>query len=162
MTFIRKISALAAATFTAVMMTAGSAQAQARIELGVLDCNLGESVGFIIASEKAVACRFTSADGRFTEVYYGGFDRIGLDFGVSAGGRLQWLVLAPTTQFTPGALEGDYVGLSAEASLGVGLGANALIGGFDRSFALQPLSVQAQEGLNAALGIGILTLVSPA
>ena len=38
------------------------------------------------------------------------------------------------------------------------LGANVLIGGSNRSVALQPLSVQGQVGLNVAAGVGALEL----
>jgi hypothetical protein len=57
-------------------------------------------------------------------------------------------------------LAGTYVGGSGSASLGVGLGANALIGGSHRSIALQPLSVEGQVGVNLALGVAGLTLRS--
>ena len=60
----------------------------------------------------------------------------------------------------PGALEGTYAGLSAGVSLGAGIGANALIGGLNRSIALQPLSVETTAGVNLALGIAQLTLIS--
>ena len=57
-----------------------------------------------------------------------------------------------------GALSGDYVGATAEATVGAGLGANALIGGSNRTVTLQPLSVQGQAGLNVAAGVAGLTL----
>ena len=40
----------------------------------------------------------------------------------------------------------------------LGVGANALIGGFNKSVGLQPLSIQAQTGLNVAAGIADLEL----
>ncbi|HZM08124.1 MAG TPA: DUF992 domain-containing protein, partial [Methylocella sp.] len=52
----------------------------------------------------------------------------------------------------------EYVGVDASATVGVGLGANALVGGSNRSIALQPLSVQAQTGLALAGGVAALTL----
>ena len=57
-----------------------------------------------------------------------------------------------------GALEGDYAGATASATVGVGLGANVLIGGLDKSIALQPLSVSGNTGLNIAAGVGVITL----
>jgi hypothetical protein len=57
-----------------------------------------------------------------------------------------------------GSLAGSYVGASAEATVGAGLGANVLVGGFQRSVALQPVSVSGQTGLNFALGVGDLEL----
>jgi hypothetical protein len=67
---------------------------------------------------------------------------------------MQWLVLAPTKSgYGPGALAGDYAGASAEASAVVGAGANVLVGGSDRTFTLQPVSVQGQTGVNVAVGV---------
>jgi hypothetical protein len=67
-------------------------------------------------------------------------------------------VLAHTSSLPPRSLVGSYGGLSAEATVGVGVGANALIGGSDKSIVLQPLSVQAQQGLNIAAGVASLQL----
>ena len=58
----------------------------------------------------------------------------------------------------PGSLAGNYVGDSAHATAGVGLGANVLVGGSNDSITLQPLSVQGQTGLNLAVGIGTMKL----
>ena len=68
-----------------------------------------------------------------------------------------WSVYAPTTRRF-GALAGHYSGASAEATVGAGLGANVLVGGSDRTVALQPISVQGQTGLNVAVGVTGLDL----
>ena len=47
---------------------------------------------------------------------------------------------------------------SGEATVGVGLGANWLVGGSRKAFALQPWSVQGQAGLNLSLAFASLTL----
>ena len=80
------------------------------------------------------------------------------DIGYTEGGVLVWGVVAPSSDIRPGSLDGDYVGASASATVGVGAGANVLVGGFDRSFALQPLSVSGNEGLNVAAGVGEISL----
>jgi hypothetical protein len=67
-------------------------------------------------------------------------------------------VIAPTAALGPGALAGNYVGGTASATVGVGLGANALVGGSNNSIALQPLSIEANRGLNVAAGIAAMTL----
>jgi len=67
-------------------------------------------------------------------------------------------VFAPSSDVLPGALEGNYAGVSAQATVAVGLGANVMIGGFDKSIALQPLSIEGQTGLNIAAGIGAINL----
>jgi hypothetical protein len=50
------------------------------------------------------------------------------------------------------------VGASGNASLGLGLGANVLVGGSHRTISLQPLSVEGQFGVNLALGVAGLRL----
>jgi uncharacterized protein DUF992 len=73
---------------------------------------------------------------------------------------LVWAVFAPSSDVRAGALQGDYAGATASATVGVGLGANVLIGGLDKSIALQPLSVEGNRGLNVAAGIGAISLKS--
>src|ERR1700686_364912 len=86
------------------------------------------------------------------EYYTGTISKLGVDIGVTTGGVMVWLVFSPTNR-PIGGLSGNYVGGSAEASVIAGLGANALVGGSNRSVALQPLSVQGQVGLNIAAGV---------
>jgi len=100
---------------------------------------------------------FTPSQPGPREVYVGGINKFGLDIGATAGGEMVWAVYAPTTRRF-GALAGNYSGATAEATVGAGLGANVLVGGSDRTVALQPLSVQGQAGLNVAAGVAELTL----
>jgi hypothetical protein len=76
----------------------------------------------------------------------------------TAGGLLAWAVFAPTQGFAPGALAGEYVGASGDIGLGVGVGANVLLGGSGRTFALQPLSLEGSVAVNVALGVSMLKL----
>ena len=66
--------------------------------------------------------------------------------------------LRPHRRSAPGTLAGNYVGGTASATVGVGVGANALVGGFNNSIALQPLSIEANRGLNVAAGVAEMTL----
>ena len=68
-----------------------------------------------------------------------------------------WAVYAETYGGR-GALAGDYAGVSGQATVAVGLGANVLVGGSNRTVALQPLSLTGQAGLNLALGVADLQL----
>ena len=83
---------------------------------------------------------------------------MGLDLGVTAGGVMVWAVLAGTPNIPAGALTGRFVGASGDISLGVGLGANVLVGGTSRSVSCSPLSVEGQVGINLALGVAGMTL----
>lgn len=142
----------------ALALAAGPAAAQSRTEVGNLECFIEAGTGFIIGSEKELSCVFKPAGGGTQETYGGKISRIGIDIGRTERTIVVWLVLAPTSGYAPRALAGTYVGASGEATVGVGLGANVLVGGSNDTIALQPLSVQAQTGLNIALGIATLTL----
>jgi hypothetical protein len=48
--------------------------------------------------------------------------------------------------------------VTASAAIGIGAGANALVGGSGNSIALQPVSVEVTTGLNVAAGIAEMTV----
>jgi hypothetical protein len=150
----------AALAFVAALVVPANGQAVERVELGVLECTVDGGTGFIFGSTKDLRCTFNPADDmRAAEPYFGVISRFGIDIGSTSQGTIAWAVLAPTTDmWAPGALAGNYVGIGGEATAGVGLGANALLGGSNETFALQPLSVSTQVGLNFALGVSELEL----
>jgi hypothetical protein len=125
--------------------------------VGTLSCDISGGIGLIITSKKDLTCMFTPSQPGPREVYVGSITKFGLDLGATAGGEMVWAVFAPTNRKF-GALAGDYGGATAEATVGVGLGANVLVGGSDRTVALQPVSVQGQAGLNVAAGVTDLRL----
>jgi hypothetical protein len=144
----------------AAMLVATSppkAIAQSRVAVGVLECRAGPSTTFIVGSVRDFDCLFTANVGPLQR-YGATIQRLGLDLGWSARSTLVWNVFAPTDVLGPGALTGGYGGVSAGAALVVGLGANAMAGGLNNSFALQPVSLEGQTGLNAFAGISTLDL----
>jgi len=149
------IAVLAVAAAVALPIPA-SAQAN-RTKVGTLSCDISGGIGLIITSKKDLTCMFTPSQPGPREVYVGSIAKFGLDLGATAGGEMVWAVYAPTTRKF-GALAGDYGGATAEATVGAGLGANVLVGGSDRTVALQPVSVQGQAGLNVAAGVAELRL----
>lgn len=129
------------------------ANAQGRAKIGTLQCNLAPTIGLIVTSRQRLSCTYTPDGPWPAETYFGHFTTIGLDIGVNRGGRMVWAVFAPINRHYRGALAGTYVGVSADAAVGVGLGANALVGGSHRSIALQPLSVEANTGVDLTAGV---------
>jgi hypothetical protein len=132
------------------------AQAQ-RIRTGVLNCDVSAGLGLIIGSQRSVNCLFTPDLPGPQEGYYGTITKFGLDIGATAGGAMVWAVYADTSRGY-GFLAGEYAGASGEATVAVGLGANVLVGGSNRTVALQPVSIQGQIGLNLALGVASLSI----
>lgn len=145
------------ATVAAVLPFGSQADAQARTRIGTLSCDVAPGVGFILGSRKAVDCVYRSAGGRYHEHYVGSIGRFGIDIGFTDGGRLGWAVFAPSRP-GPGALAGTYVGAGTEVTVIGGVGANVLVGGFERSVTLQPLSFSAQTGANVAVAVSSLDL----
>ena len=155
---MKRLAVLAGSLLLATALAPAPVGGQgARSQLGILDCDISGGFGFIIGSRKEVNCLFTPAGGAPRETYVGTISKFGLDLGVTTGGQMVWAVHSETTA-RRNALAGNYVGASAEATVAVGLGANALVGGSNRTIALQPLSVQGQTGLNIAAGVTELSL----
>lgn len=153
-------SGLIAAIALAFGLLSAAPASAGTVRIGTLVCDVEGGAGLILGSRKSLGCDFNNFSGP-NEIYDGSVLKIGVDVGFTAGARLIWAVFAPSLDVGPGLLEGHYVGVGAEATPAVGLGANVLIGGFDRSINLQPISVQGQTGVNLSGGITALRLISP-
>lgn len=155
---MKKTIAIAAAALSLAAAAPAPANAAGGIKVGVLTCHIAGGVGFIIGSSKDVECVYKGTGGR-REHYSGSIGKLGIDIGITKDTVVAWAVFAPG-KVNRGALKGTYTGASAEATVIAGLGANVLIGGFRQSINLQPVSLQAQTGLNVAAGIASLHLNS--
>ncbi len=148
----------AAVAAVSLLAIAPAAQAAAQVKVGVLTCTVEPGIGLIIASSKDMSCSF-HRDGHKTEHYDGNIKKLGIDIGVTGATEIVWLVFSgSSTKYGPGSLAGTYVGGSAEATVGVGLGGNFLVGGSNKGYALQPWSIQGQVGLNYSVAFAGLTL----
>jgi Protein of unknown function (DUF992) len=127
-------------------------------QVGMLTCKVNPSIGFIIAGHQSMECRFVPSTNSPTQAYEGALNMVGINIGISAGGILGWAVFAPTTGLPAGALAGEYVGASGDLGIGLGAGANVLIGGSARTVALQPVSLEGSVAVNVALGVSALKL----
>ena len=148
------VPALAA---VAALGCAGAAHADGGVKVGVLSCNVASGWGMVFGSSKSLHCTF-SPTGRASENYVGKINKFGVDIGYQHAGVILWTVLAPTNDIAPGSLAGSYGGASAQATAGVGAGANALVGGSNKSLQLLPLSIEGTTGLNVAAGVAGIDL----
>ena len=153
-----RISTLTLATLAALAPIA-SANALPPVRAGILQCQGGQNVGFVVGSVASLECVFQS-EGRRPEPYVATVRRIGVDLGFTQQTQFQWAAYGPTHAIGRGGLTGQYGGVGANASVGVGFGGNFLVGGPQNAYGLQPLSVQGQTGLNVAAGIAGLELES--
>ena len=125
---------------------------------GMLKCRLNPSIGFVIFGHQSMECRFVPPAPLPPQIYEGALNTVGIDIGVVGTGGLAWAVLGPAAGVPAGALAGTYVGASGDIAVGAGVGANVLVGGSNRSFALQPLSVQGSVAMDVTLGLSALQL----
>ena len=125
---------------------------------GMLRCKLNPSIGFVIFGHQSMECRFVPSLPGVPQRYEGALNTVGIDIGVVGTGGLAWAVFAPTSGIPAGALAGEYVGASGDVALGAGVGANVLVGGSQRSFALQPVSVEGSVAMDVTLGLSALQL----
>jgi len=155
----RRCSTFAALALIVVLAAPADAQSPPSwTQVGMLRCVVNPSIGFIIAGHQSMQCRFTQNAPNPPQAYEGALNMVGLNIGISAGGVFGWAVFAPTVGMPAGALAGEYVGASGDIGLGVGVGANVLVGGSGRTFALQPVSLEGSVAINVALGVSSLKL----
>ncbi|MBB5752816.1 DUF992 domain-containing protein [Prosthecomicrobium pneumaticum] len=152
-----KTLALAAGTALLAFAAAAPASAQSGVKIGLLECTVDPGLGFVLGSAKGMECTFRPNQGH-PEHYAGTITKLGIDVGFTERTLIVWAVIAPHAGLPDGALQGTYGGVSAEATVGGGLGANVLVGGLEDSVSLQPVSVQGQVGLNASLAVSALRL----
>jgi hypothetical protein len=149
-------------TMFGVMLTvlAPTAQAQQpaqKVQVGMLECRGGPSIGFVVGAQTNLAC-VLRVDGMPEDHYIATIQKVGLDLGITESTALAWNVFAPVAQPGRDDIAGTYVGADAMAAAIVGVGGNVLLGGSNNSIALQPVSVQAETGVIIAAGLERLEL----
>ena len=154
----RKLWVAAAAMVVAAGLAGQPAWAESGVKAGSLTCNVAGGWGFVFGSTHDLDCTYADNNGS-VERYTGHIDKFGVDVGYRAGGIIAWAVLAPTADIAKGAMAGTYGGVTGGAAVGVGAGANVLVGGSGQTVSLQPVSVEGMTGLNVAAGIAQIVLV---
>src|SRR5262249_3259405 len=144
-----KFSACSAFAATLFSLALTTMPAQAYVEAGMLKCRSPGTTGYIVVLGRPFNCIFTPPSGAPPQYFQGNMGRFAAQIGFTHDAALGRRGFAATPRVDPGALAGGYVGASAGAAIGVGVAASGLVGGLNNSFALQPLSVEGQTGLNA-------------
>jgi hypothetical protein len=150
------LAGIAATTLVAPLADANAQQPE-RVQVGVLECRGGASIGFIVGSVTNLGC-VLRINGMPEDRYVATIRKVGVDIGITEETALAWGVFAPVNRLGPGDLSGNYAGAQGSAAIGVGAGGNVLVGGSNNSIALQPLSLQGEVGLSVAAGLESLEL----
>jgi Protein of unknown function (DUF992) len=148
------LALLAAGIIVAGSMGLQTPARAAGVTAGFLTCDVSSGWGFIFGSSRRLHCVYSTTGER----YVGHINKFGVDIGFTQGGVLVWTVVAPAARLAPGALNGHYAGATAGVTAGLGVSANALVGGSHNTIALQPLSIEGNQGLNIAAGVAEITL----
>ncbi len=132
------------------------------IKLGTLEITAIPSTrhNLIIKSSVDVDAVFTDSKGN-KEHYIGEMGtELGLDFSYKTEEVIEYAVISASSAYKSGsyALEGKYFGQDASVALGLGAEVKVLVGGFDKSFTLQPLAIGGVKGAGVNLGMGYLKL----
>ena len=151
------LAGIAVAMLVAPFAATHAQQPIQRVQVGILECRGGASIGFIVGSVTNLGC-VLRVDGMPEDRYVATIRKVGIDLGVTQESALAWGVYAPVARLGIGDLSGNYVGVDGSAAIGVGVGGSVLVGGSSNSIALQPLSVQGEVGLSVAAGLESLEL----
>jgi len=157
---LRSPLSLGAVALAAVSVaTPAAAQTDTGTKIGSLICDVSSGIGLFVVQKQTMTCQYKPLQGDATASYTGKIETYGITLGGVEKGHLVWAVVTQLSEApTAGALAGRYVGASADAAFGPGLGANVLVGGSNQAFALQPISVEGEIGVNIAAGVTELTL----
>jgi len=129
------------------------------VKMGMLNCDEAAGWGLVFSSSRDLKCVFSPTDKSLKpEHYTGTIKTYGVDIGYQGGAVLLWGVVSSNGKYTPGALAGSYGGVGAAAAWTAGLGSNVLLGGSDKGYALQPLTIQGLVGANIAAGVVAIDL----
>jgi hypothetical protein len=103
--FMRRFLILGSAALATLASSIGGADAQQvqRVQVGVLECRGGASVGFIVGSVTNLGC-VLRAEGMPEDRYIATIRKVGLDLGITQESALAWGVFAPVARLGPGAL----------------------------------------------------------
>jgi len=83
----------------------GTARAQDRVQVGVLECRGAASIGFVVGSVTNLGC-VLRVEGLPEDRYIATIRKVGLDLGITQETALAWGVYAPVVRLGPGALAG--------------------------------------------------------
>ena len=92
---------IASIAMAALVLPIASANALPPVRAGILQCQGGQNVGFVVGSVTSLECVFQS-EGRRPEPYIATVRRFGLDLGVTGQTRFSWAVNAPNSSVRRG------------------------------------------------------------
>ena len=132
--------------------------ANSRIYIGSLTCNVGGSTGYLLGSAKPLDCVFLAKDGVSTAQYTGTIDKVGIDIGYTKAVHTIWRVYSLGSTRGPRDLSGNYIGEQGTAAVGSQAGGNWIYGGPNAEIGMLASGVVKDAGYNLATGVAAMTI----
>jgi hypothetical protein len=158
------VAATLAASVAGCTMSQSSPQqlnttnANSRIYIGSLSCNVGGSTGYVLASSKTLDCVFLNKEGTESAQYTGTIDKVGIDIGYTKAVHTIWRVYPLGNVRGPNNLGGTYVGEQGTAAAGSQAGGNWIYGGPNAEVGMLASGIVKDAGYNLAAGVAAMTI----
>lgn len=132
--------------------------ANSRIYIGSLTCNVGGSTGYVLGSAKPLDCVFLGKDGVSTAHYTGTIDKVGIDIGYTKAVHTIWRVYSLGSDRGVTQIGGTYVGEQGTVAAGNQAGGNWIYGGPNAEIGMVSSGVIKDAGYNLATGVAAMTI----
>lgn len=132
--------------------------ANSRIYIGSLTCNVGGSTGYVLGSAKPLDCVFLSRDGVSSAQYTGTIDKVGIDIGYTKAVHTIWRVYSLGSDRGVTQISGTYVGEQGTVAAGNQAGGNWIYGGPNAEIGMVSSGVIKDAGYNLATGVAAMTI----
>ena len=132
--------------------------ANSRIYIGSLTCNVDGGTGYVLGSSKPMDCVFLAKDGVRSAEYTGTINKLGVDIGYTRAVHTIWRVYSLGSDRGPSDLAGIYVGEQATAAAGSQAGGNWIYGGPNAEVGMVASGVVQDAGYNLATGVAAMTI----
>ena len=157
------LAALALSTGACSMQQSSAQQlnttnANSRIYIGSLTCNVGGSTGYVLGSAKPLDCVFLGKDGVSTAQYTGTIDKVGIDIGYTKAVHTIWRVYSLGSDRGVTQIAGTYVGEQGTVAAGNQAGGNWIYGGPNAEIGMVSSGVIKDAGYNLATGVAAMTI----
>jgi hypothetical protein len=136
-----------------------AANANSRIYIGSLTCNIAGGTGYVLGSSKSMDCVFLANDGVHSAQYTGTINKVGIDIGYTKAVHTIWRVYSLGSNRGPRDLSGTYVGeQTSVVAAGSQAGGNWLYGGPNAEIGMVASGIVKDAGYNLATGIAEMNL----
>ncbi len=132
--------------------------ANSRIYIGSLTCNIAAGTGYVLASRKKMDCVFLGKDGVSTAQYEGTINKVGIDIGYTKAVHTIWRVYSLGSDRAPNQIGGTYVGEQGTVAAGGQAGGNWIYGGPNAEIGMVASGIVKDAGYNLAMGIAEMTI----